>query len=250
MTRTQRDIIINVHTSSCRVPVIVRFQSNLNFLHVFSKNAQISDFMKMRPVGAELFHADGQTDTMKLTDAFRNFTNAPKSDTRHWLPVLPASQPKTAWPTKQNCRFWAEGVVRWQNFVNLSNTSQNNGEIAIYKTMRINLIGLHKTAVMRSHNTKQSLMQKYVIVVHVYLYFSKSLKCHIRYTDSSFEFNTGVDTQIQLPNLGRGSITLRNAVLCDKPTTLSTGTKEWPCITKKKKDVWMQGTPNITPQHQ
>ena len=27
---------------------------------------------------AELFHADGQTDTTKLIVAFRNFTNAPK----------------------------------------------------------------------------------------------------------------------------------------------------------------------------
>jgi hypothetical protein len=29
--------------------------------------------MKIRPVGDELFHADGWTDTMKLTVAFRSF---------------------------------------------------------------------------------------------------------------------------------------------------------------------------------
>ena len=34
--------------------------------------------MKIRPVGAELFDADGQTD-MKLIVAFRNFANAPKN---------------------------------------------------------------------------------------------------------------------------------------------------------------------------
>jgi hypothetical protein len=34
--------------------------------------------MKIRPVGAEWFHADGQTDLMKLIVAFRNFSNAPK----------------------------------------------------------------------------------------------------------------------------------------------------------------------------
>jgi len=38
--------------------------------------------MKIRPAGAELFHADrqtdGQTDTAKLTVAFRYFVNAPK----------------------------------------------------------------------------------------------------------------------------------------------------------------------------
>jgi len=32
--------------------------------------------MKIRPAGAELFHADGGTD-MKLIVAFRNFANAP-----------------------------------------------------------------------------------------------------------------------------------------------------------------------------
>jgi hypothetical protein len=35
--------------------------------------------MKIRPVGAELFHADGETDMTKLTVAFRNFSNAPKN---------------------------------------------------------------------------------------------------------------------------------------------------------------------------
>jgi hypothetical protein len=33
---------------------------------------------KMRPVGAELFHAEGQTDMTMLTVAFRNFANGPK----------------------------------------------------------------------------------------------------------------------------------------------------------------------------
>jgi hypothetical protein len=36
--------------------------------------------MKIRPVGAELFHVDGQRqkDMMKIIVAFRNFVNAPK----------------------------------------------------------------------------------------------------------------------------------------------------------------------------
>jgi MoaA/NifB/PqqE/SkfB family radical SAM enzyme len=34
--------------------------------------------MKIRPVGAELFHADGQTDMAKLVAAFLNLANAPK----------------------------------------------------------------------------------------------------------------------------------------------------------------------------
>jgi len=38
--------------------------------------------MKIRQVGAELFHADGQTDMAKLAAAFRNFANAPKNNVR------------------------------------------------------------------------------------------------------------------------------------------------------------------------
>jgi hypothetical protein len=34
--------------------------------------------MKIRPVGAELFYADGRTNMTKLIFAFRNFANAPK----------------------------------------------------------------------------------------------------------------------------------------------------------------------------
>jgi hypothetical protein len=43
----------------------------------------VSNFIKIRPVGAELFHADGQTDRQtdmtKLRVAFRHFANAPKT---------------------------------------------------------------------------------------------------------------------------------------------------------------------------
>ena len=35
------------------------------------------NFMKIRPVGAVLFHADGRTDMTKLIVAFRSFANAP-----------------------------------------------------------------------------------------------------------------------------------------------------------------------------
>jgi len=33
--------------------------------------------MKIRPVGAELFHADGQTDKYEEANSFRNFGNGP-----------------------------------------------------------------------------------------------------------------------------------------------------------------------------
>jgi len=35
--------------------------------------------MKIRPVGFELFYAEGQADMTKLTVAFRNFANAPNN---------------------------------------------------------------------------------------------------------------------------------------------------------------------------
>jgi hypothetical protein len=45
---------------------------------------QILNFMKIRPVGAELFYADRQTDITKLTVAFRNFANAPNNYSTQW----------------------------------------------------------------------------------------------------------------------------------------------------------------------
>ena len=36
--------------------------------------------MTVRPVGAELFHADGRTDLTKLKAAFCNCANAPRND--------------------------------------------------------------------------------------------------------------------------------------------------------------------------
>jgi hypothetical protein len=50
----------------------------LEFSRQFSKNNQISNFTKIRPMGAEFFHADGRTDMTKVIVAFRNFANAPK----------------------------------------------------------------------------------------------------------------------------------------------------------------------------
>jgi len=38
------------------------FNETLNFLDRFAKITQISNFMKFRPVGAQLFHVDGQTE--------------------------------------------------------------------------------------------------------------------------------------------------------------------------------------------
>jgi hypothetical protein len=50
----------------------------------FRKIHKISNSSKIRPVGAELFHADGQTDT-KLMVPFRNFANA--SENWQYTPI-------------------------------------------------------------------------------------------------------------------------------------------------------------------
>jgi hypothetical protein len=81
--KNKRDII-NVHKFSFKVPVIlVSFLCNFTFLDRFAKNTQIPNFTEICPVGAELFHADGQTDgqadTTKLIVAFSNFANGPKT---------------------------------------------------------------------------------------------------------------------------------------------------------------------------
>jgi hypothetical protein len=44
---------------------------------IFTKYLNIK-FHQIHPIGAELFHADGQTDARKLIVAFSNFANIPK----------------------------------------------------------------------------------------------------------------------------------------------------------------------------
>jgi hypothetical protein len=70
----------------------------LNFLDKFSKNTQKSKYMKIPPVGADLFHADEsrmdgrtdgrtdrqdrQTNMTQLIAAFRNFAKSPENYTQ------------------------------------------------------------------------------------------------------------------------------------------------------------------------
>jgi hypothetical protein len=84
----------NVEMSSCKVPVIfVRFYRNTNFLDRFSKKSQISSFIKILPVGAELFHAD----MMKLIVAFRSFANTPKNEKAWFMSSEHHNRRKESW---------------------------------------------------------------------------------------------------------------------------------------------------------
>ena len=78
------------------------FNENLNLLDRVSKNIQISNFMKIRPVGAELFDAGGRTDTTKLIVAFRNCANATKKSSptpRSPLPTIKSWGSRELFPT-------------------------------------------------------------------------------------------------------------------------------------------------------
>jgi hypothetical protein len=70
-----------INRYACQIPL------KLEFSRQIFKYTQISNFMKIRPVGAELFHADGrtnrgtegQTDLTNLMVSFRNFSYAPEN---------------------------------------------------------------------------------------------------------------------------------------------------------------------------
>jgi len=63
LRRMERDMMKNVYWSSCYVAFsLVRFQWNLNVIARVSKNPQISNLIKIRLVGDQLFHADGRKD--------------------------------------------------------------------------------------------------------------------------------------------------------------------------------------------
>jgi hypothetical protein len=51
--------------------------------------------MNIRPVGTELFHADGQTDMTELIITFRNFASAPKQQRQTYALIVTIPQRKT-----------------------------------------------------------------------------------------------------------------------------------------------------------
>ena len=66
LRQIQQDSIINVHMFHIYLKyslILSYFNDTLIFSTDFSTHIQISNFMKIRPAGAELFCVDGQTDT-------------------------------------------------------------------------------------------------------------------------------------------------------------------------------------------
>ena len=53
----KRDIDVNVETSRYNCRILIK----LDFSDTFSKTTQISNFIKIHPVGAQFFHVDGRT---------------------------------------------------------------------------------------------------------------------------------------------------------------------------------------------
>ena len=71
----QRRILVFMWSTRYSCQILMK----LEFSRQIFENTQILNFMKYRPVAAELFHADRRTDMMKLTVAFRSFAKAPKN---------------------------------------------------------------------------------------------------------------------------------------------------------------------------
>ena len=58
--------------------LLLDFKDMLIFWTDFRKINEVSNFINIRSLGAELLPTDGQTDVTKLIVAYRNFANAPK----------------------------------------------------------------------------------------------------------------------------------------------------------------------------
>jgi hypothetical protein len=70
--------------SHVKNPLLLSDFNETNFLHNFSKNSRISNFMNVCPVGAELLHADRRTEEQmgrydKANRRFSKFSNAPEN---------------------------------------------------------------------------------------------------------------------------------------------------------------------------
>jgi hypothetical protein len=67
-------VLVLMYTNHNSCQILLKFYLSGQ---IFENNTQILFFLKIRRVGDELFHPDGQTDMTKLLVALCNFANAP-----------------------------------------------------------------------------------------------------------------------------------------------------------------------------
>jgi len=82
LRRSERDMITVYICLRVECPsFFVRFDENWIFLEIFLERNSISDFVKIRPVGSELFHAGKLANTLirEVKVGLRNFENASKN---------------------------------------------------------------------------------------------------------------------------------------------------------------------------
>jgi hypothetical protein len=194
--------------SSRKVPfILVQFYWHFNFFDRFSKNLQISNFMKIRLGGAEFFHAEGRTDRRKdmtkLIVAFRNFANAPNI---RLSGLWSRNYTRIRWyGAQRNLRL---GRISWENnnvqngkllptFIthkiyikyalqNYINTEMWLYDISIFKTFRMAKVGrrnihlrgtllryIFLTVLLQSCTTHSSGLQIQTCIWYCYLFSSR-----------------------------------------------------------------------------
>ena len=76
--RFKQGAVIEFLTAEKFLPLISQTNASRLWWSVCWCEHKYQTFMKIRPVGAELFHADRRKDMAKLIVAYRNFANASK----------------------------------------------------------------------------------------------------------------------------------------------------------------------------
>ena len=77
----------------------------IEFSRQVFENIPNFELIKIRPVGAKLFHMDRQTDMTKLTVAFRKLANAPKKNSLHLSQYYRNFKYDTMWVDTEGPKF-------------------------------------------------------------------------------------------------------------------------------------------------
>jgi hypothetical protein len=94
--RTFREILPYIYLGHhVKYPLFLSHFNETKSLYRLSKYTQIPNFVKIRPLEVELFHADGRmdrrADMTKLIVAFRNFTDEKESINMTFINPYPAN---------------------------------------------------------------------------------------------------------------------------------------------------------------